>query len=181
MLLFSMGFFCIIATILRAYYSLLSIDTLSIALGWASRETFVGTVVACAPGIKPLFSSAHWFRSSSAGSRDRLSGDKLSRGISRPFSKKQSHKGANGDGTITISRSVDVYRSQRPSVDAVDAYGVEMGKWKKQHGTSGSYASDERDIMDDEQELKSKTSHKSAQYSVREFFLGEATRSKHHV
>lgn len=176
-----MGFFCIIATILRAYYSLLSLDTLSIALGWASRETFVGTVVACAPGIKPLFSSTKWFRSTSAGSRDRRSGDKLSRWISLPFSKKQSHKGINGDGTIMISRSVDVYRSQRPSVDAVDPYGVEMGKWKKQHVTSDSYASDERVIMDDEQALKPKNSHKSVQCNVREFFMGEATRSKDHV
>lgn len=36
--LFSSGFFVMIATILRAYYSLQSIETLPIALGWAVRE-----------------------------------------------------------------------------------------------------------------------------------------------
>lgn len=110
--------------------------------------------------------------------------DKPSRGSGSrylSFSKKPSHNVIEGDGTITVSRSVDVYRSQRPSMDTGNAYGVEMGKWKSQHTSSGSYASDERVIMDDDHELKSKDSHKSAQCSVREFFLGEATKSKDHV
>lgn len=178
-LLFSMGFFCIIATILRAYYSLLSLDTLAIALGWASRETFVGTIVACAPGIKPLFSTTKWYRSSSNGSRDKLSRAAGSKYV--PFSKKPSCKGADGDGTITISRSVDVYRSDHDHSPPVDAYGVEMAKWKK-HGASSSYASDERVIMEEDgPELRSKGSHKSAQYSIREFFMSESPRSQGHV
>jgi len=44
-----------ICTILRAYYSLASITSLPIALGWASRECFVAAIVASLPGIKPLF------------------------------------------------------------------------------------------------------------------------------
>lgn len=54
-LMFSSGFFIMICTILRAYYSLASITSLPIALGWASRECFVAAIVASLPGIKPLF------------------------------------------------------------------------------------------------------------------------------
>lgn len=53
--MFSSGFFIMICTILRAYYSLASITSLPIALGWASRECFVAAIVASLPGIKPLF------------------------------------------------------------------------------------------------------------------------------
>lgn len=67
--IFSLGYFVIIATILRAYYSLLSLDTLPTALGWASRELVCATVAACIPGIKPLFSKSHWLRSSRRPSR----------------------------------------------------------------------------------------------------------------
>lgn len=53
--MFSSGIFIMICTILRAYYSLASITSLPIALGWADRECFVAAIVASLPGIKPLF------------------------------------------------------------------------------------------------------------------------------
>jgi hypothetical protein len=57
-LLFCSGIFVMICAILRAYYSIAYIETLTVALGWASREILVASVVVCAPSLKPLFSSA---------------------------------------------------------------------------------------------------------------------------
>ena len=57
-ILFSSGFFVIICAILRAYYSLLNINSLTVALGWASRELLVASIVVCSPTIKPLVSQA---------------------------------------------------------------------------------------------------------------------------
>ncbi|KAF2764543.1 hypothetical protein EJ03DRAFT_244863, partial [Teratosphaeria nubilosa] len=62
---FGSGMFVIIATILRAYYSLGSISDLPIALGWADREGFVAAITVSLPGIKPLFSKKTWFPESS--------------------------------------------------------------------------------------------------------------------
>ena len=56
--LFSSGTFVIICAILRAYYSLRNIDSLPVALGWASRELLVASIVVCSPTIKPLVSQA---------------------------------------------------------------------------------------------------------------------------
>ncbi|GME23932.1 uncharacterized protein K452DRAFT_318259 [Neofusicoccum parvum] len=64
-ILFSSGIFVIVATILRAYYCIKSIETLTIAFAWASRETCVATVAVCCPSIKPLFSRVRWFTSAS--------------------------------------------------------------------------------------------------------------------
>ncbi|KAK9769342.1 putative Integral membrane protein [Seiridium cardinale] len=58
------GVFVILATILRAYYSLQSISFLVTAMGWASREMFVAATAVCMPGIKPLISKSNWYRSS---------------------------------------------------------------------------------------------------------------------
>ncbi|KAL3484717.1 hypothetical protein BJX62DRAFT_248176 [Aspergillus germanicus] len=63
-LMFSSGIFIMICTILRAYYSLKSITSLPIALGWANRECFVAAIVASLPGIKPLFRHTHFLGSS---------------------------------------------------------------------------------------------------------------------
>ncbi|KAL3463504.1 hypothetical protein BJX64DRAFT_256842 [Aspergillus heterothallicus] len=63
-LMFSSGFFIMICTILRAYYSLKSINSLPIALGWANRECFVAAIVASLPGIKPLFRHTRFLGSS---------------------------------------------------------------------------------------------------------------------
>ena len=67
LVLFSSGLFIMICSILRAYYSLKSISTLSIALGWADRECFVAAIVASLPGIKPLFRNTGWFGSTNRG------------------------------------------------------------------------------------------------------------------
>ncbi|KAF2159434.1 hypothetical protein M409DRAFT_30052 [Zasmidium cellare ATCC 36951] len=139
-LLFSLGFFVIVATILRAYYSLKSLDTLMIALGWASRETFVATIVACAPGIKPLFSSQRW----KWGTSDH-SGNKSS--------SKYYHYGLSGKGTgsaadpnIHVSRSVDVYTEHGKA----SPYDFEMGKWRGNRPAS-STESDERVMIGEDQ------------------------------
>ncbi|KAL4938769.1 hypothetical protein BDV06DRAFT_231539 [Aspergillus oleicola] len=63
-LMFSSGIFIMICTILRAYYSLASITSLPIALGWANRECFVAAIVASLPGIKPLFRNTRFLGSS---------------------------------------------------------------------------------------------------------------------
>ncbi|KAJ5092849.1 hypothetical protein N7456_008710 [Penicillium angulare] len=67
--LFSSGIFVMVAAVLRAYYSVKDISTLSTALGWASREAIVSALTVCAPGIKPLISNSRWFstQGSSAG------------------------------------------------------------------------------------------------------------------
>ncbi|KAL2843725.1 hypothetical protein BJY01DRAFT_248501 [Aspergillus pseudoustus] len=52
-LMFCSGFFIMICTILRAYYSLKSISSLPVALGWADRECFVAAIITPLPGIKP--------------------------------------------------------------------------------------------------------------------------------
>ncbi|KAJ5503865.1 hypothetical protein N7463_006739 [Penicillium fimorum] len=62
-LLFSSGIFVMVAAFLRAYYSVKDISQLATALGWASREALVSVITICAPGIKPLISSSHWFSS----------------------------------------------------------------------------------------------------------------------
>jgi hypothetical protein len=61
--MFSSGIFIMICTILRAYYSLLSITNLGTALGWADRECFVAAIVVSLPGIKPLFRNSRWLGS----------------------------------------------------------------------------------------------------------------------
>lgn len=61
--MFSSGFFIMICTILRAYYSLSSITNLGTALGWADRECFVAAIVVSLPGIKPLFRNTRWLGS----------------------------------------------------------------------------------------------------------------------
>ena len=68
-LLFSSGIFVMAAAVLRAYYSVKDISTLSTALAWASREAFVSAFTVCAPGIKPLISNSRWFstRGSTSG------------------------------------------------------------------------------------------------------------------
>lgn len=67
LILLCSGAFVIIATILRAYYSLKSITLLPVAAGWTSRETFVAAVAVSIPGIKPMFSRSRWFRFRSTG------------------------------------------------------------------------------------------------------------------
>lgn len=142
MALFSLGLFVIAATILRSYYSLRSITSLPIALHWASRETMSATVVACAPGIKPLFSTKRWYRSTS----DNSGNNKLSfepKSLPRKPSGRHAH--------ISVSRSVDVTSTKNPM-----DFDFEMENWIRPHGSSGE--SDERRIMCEERA----ESHKAA-------------------
>lgn len=52
-----------IATILRAHYSLEDLSLLPVAAQWASREAIVGSIAISVPGIKPLFSRSRWLAS----------------------------------------------------------------------------------------------------------------------
>ncbi|OJJ89061.1 uncharacterized protein ASPGLDRAFT_139214 [Aspergillus glaucus CBS 516.65] len=61
--LFSSGIFVMVAAFLRAYYSVKNISSLSIALGWASREALVSVITVSAPGLKPLITRSRWFQS----------------------------------------------------------------------------------------------------------------------
>lgn len=101
---FCSAIFVMVATILRAYYSLRSIADLPIALGWADREGFVATITVCLPGIKPLFSKRVWYPNSSKGA----TGQSAS-GYSSGFGGKMSSK--NGVDT-----------SDRSTLDPMDRY-----------------------------------------------------------
>jgi hypothetical protein len=69
-ILFSSGGFVMIAAVLRAYYSVKNIETLNVALGWASREVFVATIAVSAPSIKPLFGRKKWSNKKSKDTED---------------------------------------------------------------------------------------------------------------
>jgi hypothetical protein len=69
--LFSSAIFVIICTILRTYYSLKILSTLSIALGCADRDCFVVVIVASLPGIRPLFRNTRWIRLVKSGPYDK--------------------------------------------------------------------------------------------------------------
>lgn len=58
--MFMSGIFIMVCSILRCYYSLGDLSTLSTALQWADRECFVASIVASLPGIKPLFRGVRW-------------------------------------------------------------------------------------------------------------------------
>ncbi|KAJ5689627.1 hypothetical protein N7462_004019 [Penicillium macrosclerotiorum] len=103
-LLFSSGVFVMVAAVLRAYYSVRDISTLSTALGWASREAFVSAITVCAPGIKPLISNSRWFsthsNSASAGVSNTPNGKRSSL-----FHTSRSH-GDNGLHPYELSSSL---------------------------------------------------------------------------
>lgn len=150
-LLFSLGFFVIVATILRAYYSLKSLDTLMIALGWASRETFVATIVACAPAIKPLFSNQRWKWGTSDHSGNKSSNKYYHYGLSGKGT------GSGADPNIHVSRSVDVYTEH----GRAHPYEYEMSRWKGSRPAS-STESDERVMIGEEHsENKADTDNRS--------------------
>ena len=75
-MLVSSVFFVMICAIVRAYYSIHSIDDLTVALGWASREIFAASIVVSAPGLKPLFSSirSKFFGYQGSGNRSKSEG-----------------------------------------------------------------------------------------------------------
>lgn len=136
-----------IATILRAYYSLLSLDTLPIALGWASRETFCATVAVCAPGIKPLFSKSRWLKGSKGGSR---TGRRTGSNNYLEFSK-------SNHGTNSTHVTSDANHSGYSGVTTVGGTDFELTQWPRRAQAKlgrkySSDHSDERVIMEEEHE-----------------------------
>ncbi|GAB1742842.1 hypothetical protein NU219Hw_g8549t1 [Hortaea werneckii] len=135
--IFSLGIFVVVCTILRCYYSLSSLENLPLALGWASRETFVATFAVCAPGIKPIFSKARWFRSTTASS-----GRKTPSGAG----KYMEFSSSGGVSKATASHAGGPAHEgglgkKRGSVNA-----FEMPSWRARR-TSSAENSDERMIM----------------------------------
>ena len=133
--LFGSGFFIIIATILRTYYSLHSLTTLQIATGWACRETFVAILVVCAPAIKPLFNGTNFLGSSNQ-------------------STKPQHPSTMWSESANFKTNISRNDDQR-------GMHYEMGTrergWRKMgsHGrTSPASGSEERIIMDDDKLAK---------------------------
>lgn len=96
--LFSSGIFVMVAAFLRAYYSVKNISTLSIALGWASREALVSVITVSAPGIKPLITQSRWFRTYGDGY---ASYPTNSRGLHYDRSGFSSASKAQRDGDVT--------------------------------------------------------------------------------
>ena len=131
--LFSSGIFVMTATILRSYYSLKSIETLPVALGWADREEFVAILVACVPGIKPLFNNTRWFATSTV---DRTSSKVLS-------GYKHSNMGTNT--SVSNARATNKAFEMNPMSWRRNNYGT-------QRLSSGT--SDERVIMNDTLDTK---------------------------
>ncbi|CAK4033715.1 hypothetical protein AC578_739 [Lecanosticta acicola] len=158
--LFSLGLFVVVATILRSYYSLRSLDSLTIALGWASRETMAATIVACAPGIKPLFSGRRWYNSASDHSGNKLSYEPKS------MSRKASARRAD----ISVTQSVDVTSTKNPM-----AFDFELNNWVRPHGSSGE--SDERRIMCEERA----ESHKADDVRSATFTTEQVVKTKDQV
>ena len=140
--IFALGFFVIIATILRAYYSLVSLDTLPVALGWASRETFFATLAATAPGIKPLFSKSGWVRATSHGQSYGYGRNDKYHGFSDPSQP--------GSTAVHVSADTGAGPSNEP-------HRYEMGHWARSQGRGrkdSCGASDEKSIIDDHKSEK---------------------------
>ncbi|KAI1505685.1 hypothetical protein F5X99DRAFT_215397 [Biscogniauxia marginata] len=95
--LFSSGIFVMICAVLRAYYSLRDIQTLSVALGWASREILVASIVVCAPALKPLVSTARQRFTSERGSESWKSNGLGTRG---GHSKLTDHTDGDHEGNV---------------------------------------------------------------------------------
>jgi hypothetical protein len=148
---FSLGYFVIITTILRSYYSVLSLNTLPIALGWASRETFCATIAVCAPGIKPLFSKTHWLRSTRARSRSFQcieASEYRESTTSAPRTLSTAHITADpDDNAITALPSIPAIPGKQPR--------LELSDWiARPHGRIGrmsfSGESDERIMLEED-------------------------------
>lgn len=102
-LMFSSGFFIMVCTILRAYYSLRDITYLPIALGWADRECFVAAIVASLPGIKPLLRSTRWL------------GSAQSRTSRHPFYKSSGYNHFQSNGSGKTQTKIFSHRSRSNS------------------------------------------------------------------
>ncbi|BCR83327.1 uncharacterized protein ACHE_10729A [Aspergillus chevalieri] len=133
--LFSSGIFVMVAAFLRAYYSVKNISSLSIALGWASREALVSVITVSAPGLKPLITRSRWFQS--YGSSTGATGTAGTATIG----------GSNKRLDTTCSRS-----KSRGWRESIGAHPIELGSslgFKK--GRRGSEAESQEHIIGEEE------------------------------
>lgn len=133
--LFSSGIFVMVAAFLRAYYSVKNISSLSIALGWASREALVSVITVSAPGLKPLITRSRWFQS--YGSSTGAAGTAGTATIG----------GSNKRLDTTCSRS-----KSRGWRESIGAHPIELGSslgFKK--GRRGSEAESQEHIIGEEE------------------------------
>ena len=135
--IFSLGIFVVICTVLRCYYSLSSLENLPLALGWASRETFVATFAVCAPGIKPIFSKSRWFRSTTAGS---------GRGTSSGVGQYMEFSSSGGVSKATASHVGRPAHKSGAGKKRGSGNAFEMSSWRTRR-TSSAENSDERMII----------------------------------
>jgi hypothetical protein len=106
-ILFSSGGFVMIAAGLRAYYSVKNIETLNVALGWASREVFVATIAVSAPSIKPLFDRKKWSNKKSGDTEDTYGSNSNTYPPGSPWSLRGGSAKSGGGGhiaTVTANR-----------------------------------------------------------------------------
>jgi hypothetical protein len=124
-LMFSSGIFVMICAILRVYFSFLSIESLSVSLGWATRESFVAAVVVSLPGIKPLFRNSRLF--GSANGRQTPGGKYGSNGLSSMKSGAHTHtkitsRSHNRDRSYELSSGMKGPKSHRVSSGDSEEY-----------------------------------------------------------
>ncbi|KAF2233333.1 hypothetical protein EV356DRAFT_524498 [Viridothelium virens] len=145
--MFGSGIFVMIATILRAYYSLRSISDLPIALGWANREEFVATIVVCLPGIKPLFNNTTWFQSTRNGSRNRTPGGSQAYGKKFSGSGGESSTASNKDDSDKHFELGSVGWRRHPKGTQRLSSGASDEQIIIQHGHESKMSDDPRDIF----------------------------------
>lgn len=125
--MFSSGVFIMVCTVLRAYYSLKSLSTLSIALNWANRECFVAAIVVSLPGIKPLFRNSRWIgtgyyrRYGYKGSSSRY-GYSGGGGTTGPSITGGSKNGARTKTLVAYDHRDNGHRSHGDDVDDEDGF-----------------------------------------------------------
>lgn len=135
-LLFSSGIFVMVAAVLRAYYSVKNISTLSTALGWASREAIVSALTVCAPGIKPLISRSRWFSTNSNSASAGLSSTPNGKRSSL-FPGSKSHGGEDsGLHPYELSSSLGWGRSRRDPSGESQEHIVIQTKTSDEHSHS---------------------------------------------
>ncbi|KAI9642124.1 hypothetical protein NHQ30_008925 [Ciborinia camelliae] len=128
--LFCSGIFVIVAVILRVYFSLGDIGSLSTATSWALRESFISVITATAPGIKPLFNRSSWIestmnetthmdRKTAAASRlDPATRKSVGGNITTITGSNDAQRGVSGRQYIELGRSVNwPKKGKKDSVD----------------------------------------------------------------
>lgn len=111
-----------VAAFLRAYYSVKNISSLSIALGWASREALVSVITVSAPGLKPLITRSRWFQSyGSSGSATGTAGTATIGGSNKRLDttgsriRSRGWRESIGSHPIELGSSLGIKKGRRPS------------------------------------------------------------------